>query len=118
MAAPMVVDGGMGGLNQSLQHPQSGRSAYNADTTTPPQPSGDRAPQKNNATNLEKAVNDIVRLVDNDKKDASRPAIERLVLLVREEAKIHQRSSDAPVTKGDLRELLDLALKGQQQAKP
>ena len=34
MPAPMVVDGGAGGLDQSRHHPEAGASAHNANATT------------------------------------------------------------------------------------
>jgi hypothetical protein len=56
--------------------------------------------------------------VDDDKKDAGRQAIKRLVRFVREDAETARRSdSDSElITKGDLREILGLALKDHQLA--
>jgi hypothetical protein len=78
------------------------------------QPSGEGISQNNGAMNLTNAVNDIVKLVDDDKKEVSRRAIERLVQLVRKNAQHEQRSSsdNEPITKTDLREILSLALAG------
>jgi hypothetical protein len=42
--------------------------------------------RSNNAVDLINKINDIVKLVDDDKKKVSRRAIERLVQLVRENA--------------------------------
>jgi hypothetical protein len=77
--APMVVDGGMGGLEQSFYHLQSGQSAYNANAINTQQSNEEGISQNNNAINLTNAINDIVKLVNDDKKRVSRRAIERLV---------------------------------------
>jgi hypothetical protein len=64
---------------------------------------------------LTNAVNDIVKLVNDDKKKVSCRAIERLIQLVRENAQ--QSSSDnEPIMKIDLREILSLALAGHRLA--
>jgi hypothetical protein len=116
--APMVVDGGVGGLEQSFYHPQSGQSAYNADATNTQQPSEERISRNNGAMDLINAMDDIIKLVNDDKKEVSRRAIERLIQLVRKNAQHEQRSSsdNEPITKTDLREILSLALAGHRLA--
>jgi hypothetical protein len=84
--APMVVDGGVGGFEQNFHYPQFGQSAYNADATNTQQFSRKRISRSNGAMDLTNAMNDIVRLVDDDKKEVSRRAIERLVQLARKNA--------------------------------
>jgi hypothetical protein len=56
--------------------------------------------------------------VNDNKKEVSRRAIERLVQLVRKNAQYEQRSSsnNKPITKTDLREILNLALAGHRLA--
>jgi hypothetical protein len=72
----------------------------------------------NNAINLINAINDIIRLMNDNKKKVSRRAIERLVQLVRKNAQYEQRSSsdNELITKTDLREILSLALAGHRLA--
>jgi hypothetical protein len=77
--ALMVVDGGMKGFEQSFHHPQFGQSAYNADATNMQQFSEKRISRINNAMNLTNAMNDIIKLMNDDKKKVSRRIIERLV---------------------------------------
>jgi hypothetical protein len=77
--APMVVDGGVGGLEQSFHHPQFGQSAYNADATNTQRSSRERISRSNGAMDLTNAMDDIVKLVNDNKKEISRRAIERLV---------------------------------------
>jgi hypothetical protein len=110
----MVVDGGMEELEQSFHHPQSGQSAYNANATNTQQPREKRISRSNNAMDLTNAMNDIIRLMNDDKKKINRRIIERLVQLIRKNAQYEQRSSsdNEPITKTDLREILNLALAG------
>jgi hypothetical protein len=63
-------------------------------------------------------MNDIIKLVDDNKKKVSRRAIERLIQLVRKNAQHEQRSSSDNefITKTDLREILSLALVGHRLA--
>jgi hypothetical protein len=77
--ALMVVDGGVEGLEQSFHHPQFGQNAYNANATNAQQPSGKRISRSNGAINLINAMNDIVRLMNDDKKNISRRAIKQLI---------------------------------------
>jgi hypothetical protein len=84
--APMVVDGGMEGFEQSFHHPQFGQSAYNANTTNTQEFSGKRISRSNNAINLTNAINDIIKLMNDERKKISRQIIERLVQLVRKDA--------------------------------
>jgi hypothetical protein len=81
--APRVVDGGVEGLEQSFYHLQFGQSAYNAIATNTQRSSEKEMSRNNNATDLTNAMDDIIRLMDDDKKEISRQAIERLVQLVR-----------------------------------
>jgi hypothetical protein len=116
--ALMIVDGGMKGFEQSFYHPQSGQSAYNANATNTQWFSEKRISRNNGAMNLINAMNDIIRLMNDNKKEISRRAIERLIQLVRKNAQHKQRSSsdNEPITKTDLREILSLALAGHRLA--
>jgi hypothetical protein len=68
--------------------------------------------------NLTNVINDIIRLVNDNKKKISRRAIERLIQLVREDAQYEQRNSsnNEPIIKTDLREILSLTLAGYRLA--
>jgi hypothetical protein len=66
--APMVIDGGMKGLEQSFYHPEAGQSAYNSSAQEEQRDRSEEASQKNGEEDLLKAVNDIVGLLDEDKK--------------------------------------------------
>jgi hypothetical protein len=84
--APMIVNGGMEGLEQSFYYSQSGQSAYNANATNTQRFSEKRMLRNNGAINLTNVINDIVKLMNDKKKKVSRQAIERLVQLVRKNA--------------------------------
>jgi hypothetical protein len=84
--ALMVVDGEMEELEQSFHHPQSGQSAYNANATNTQQFSEKKMSRNNGAMNLTNAMNDIIKLMNDNKKKVSRRAIERLIQLVWENA--------------------------------
>jgi hypothetical protein len=114
----MVVDGGVGELEQSFHHPQSGQSAYNTDATNTQQSSGKRISRNNDVMDLIHAMDDIVKLVNDNKKKISRRVIERLVQFVRKDAQYKQWSSSDNefITKTDLREILNLALAGHRLA--
>jgi hypothetical protein len=75
----MVIDGGVGGLEQSFHHPEMGQSALNDNAAKKQQDHGKGASQKNGEKDLLKAVNEIVGLFNKDKKKAGRRAIERYV---------------------------------------
>jgi hypothetical protein len=75
--APMVIDGGVGGLEQSFHHPEAGQSAHNSSAQEEQRDRSEGASQKNGEEDLLKVVNDIVGLLDEDKKKAGRRAIER-----------------------------------------
>jgi hypothetical protein len=75
----MVVDGGVGGFEQNFHYPQFGQSAYNANATNKQQSSGEKMSRSNGAMDLIDAMDDIVKLMDDNKKKISRRTIERLV---------------------------------------
>jgi hypothetical protein len=113
--APMVINGKMGGLEQSFHHLEAGQSALNDNAAKEQRDYGKGASQKDGKEDLLRAVNEIVGLLDKDKKKADRKAIERYAQVLRDSfAAKKRRSSDsnnAPITKRNLKNLLDTALR-------
>jgi hypothetical protein len=113
--APMVINGGMGGLEQSFHHPKAGQSALNDNAAREQRDHGKGASQRDGEEDLLRAVNEIVGLLDEDKKEAGRRAIERYAQVLRDSFAAEERrssdSDDAPITKRDLKNLLDTALR-------
>jgi hypothetical protein len=66
--APMVINGGVGGFEQSFHHPKAGQSAHNSSAQEEQRNRSEGASQKNGKEDLLKAVNNIVGLLDEDKK--------------------------------------------------
>jgi hypothetical protein len=113
--APMVIDGGVGGLEQSFHHPEAGQSALNDNAAREQRDHGKGASQRDGKEDLLRAVNEIVGLFDEDKKKAGRRVIERYAQVLRDSFAAEERrssdSDDAPITKRDLKNLFDTALR-------
>jgi hypothetical protein len=113
--APMVIDEGMGGFEQNFHHPEAGQSALNDNAAKEQRNYGKEASQRNGEEDLLKAVNEIVGLFDKDKKEADRRVIEKYAQVLRDSFAAEERRSsdnnDAPITKRDLKNLLDTALR-------
>jgi hypothetical protein len=113
--APMVINGGVGGFEQSFHHPEAGRSAFNDNAAKEQRNYGKGALQRDGVEDLLRAVNEIVGLFDENKKEAGRRAIERYAQVLRDSFAAEERrssdSDDAPITKRDLKNLFDTALR-------
>jgi hypothetical protein len=113
--APMVIDEEVGELEQSFHHPKAGQSAFNDNAAKEQRNHGKGASQRDGEEDLLKAVNEIVGLFDKDKKKAGRRAIERYAQILRDSFAAEERRSsdndDAPITKRDLKNLFDTALR-------
>jgi hypothetical protein len=113
--APMVIDGGVGELEQSFHHPEAGQSAFNDNAARKQRDYGKGASPRDGEEDLLRAVNEIVGLFDEDKKEAGCRAIERYAQVLRDSFAAEERrssdSNDAPITKRDLKDLFDTALR-------
>jgi hypothetical protein len=113
--APMVINEGVGGLEQSFYHPKAGQSALNDNAAREQRNHGKGASQRDGKEDLLRAINEIVGLFDEDKKEAGRRAIERYAQVLRDNfaAEKHRSSdnNDAFITKRDLKDLFDTALR-------
>jgi hypothetical protein len=113
--APVVIDGGVGGLEQSFHHPKAGRSALNDNAAREQRDHGKGALQKDGEEDLLRAVNEIVGLFDEDKKEAGCKAIERYAQILRDSFAAKKRRSgdnnDASITKRNLKNLFDIVLR-------
>jgi hypothetical protein len=113
--APMVIDGGVGGLEQSFHHPEAGQSALNDNATKEQRDHGKGASPRDGEEDLLRAVNEIVGLFDKDKKEAGRRVIEKYAQVLRDSFAAEERrssdSNDAPITKRNLKNLFDTALR-------
>jgi hypothetical protein len=118
--APMVIDAGVGGLEQSFHHPEAGQSARNADTENEQRASSNGASRSHGEKDISAIVDKIVGLLDDDKKKEGRRAIEKLVQVLRDNIASERRKSgeDEPITKSDLRDLLEIALRSRPQMTP
>jgi hypothetical protein len=112
--APMVINEGMGELEQSFYHPEAGQSALNDNAAKEQRDYGKGALQKDGEEDLLKAVNEIVGLLNENKKKAGCRTIERYVQVLRDNFATEKRkssdSNDASITKRDLKNLFDTAL--------
>jgi hypothetical protein len=110
--APMVVNEGTEELEQNFHHPETGQSAHNAGTTNTQRASGESAQKSHKNENIANAVNKIIACIKDNKKKESRRAIKGLMLAIREQAAIKQRApnDNAPVTKGEFKNILKAAL--------
>jgi hypothetical protein len=79
--------------------------------------SGDRASRGYGGEEITTVVNRIVDLLDDNRKEEGRREVEKLVQVVRDSAAAERRESgeDEPITRGDLRDLLDTALRSRPQ---
>jgi hypothetical protein len=113
--APMVINEGMGGLEQSFYYPKAGQSAFNDNAAREQRNHGKGASQRDGKEDLLKAVNEIVGLFDENKKEAGRRAIERYAQVLRDSFAAKERRSsnnnDAFITKRNLKNLFDTALR-------
>jgi hypothetical protein len=108
----MVIDGGVGGLEQSFYHPEAGLSARNANKKNEQRASSDGAPRAYGEGDISAAVDKIVGLLDNNRKKEGRRAIKKLVQVLKDNIATERRKSgeNEPITKSDLRNLLKIAL--------
>jgi hypothetical protein len=112
--APMVIDEGVGELEQSFHHPEAGQSAHNSSAQEEQRDRSEGALHKNGKENLLKAVNDIVELLDEDKKKAGRKAIERYAKVLRDSFALEKRESNdddnAFITRQNLKNVIETVL--------
>jgi hypothetical protein len=113
--APMVINGGVGGLEQSFHHPEAGQSAHNSSAQEKQRNRSKKASQRNGKENLLKAVNDIVGLLNENKKKAGRRAIERYAKVLRDSFALKKRESNdndnAPITRQNLKNVIETVLR-------
>jgi hypothetical protein len=111
----MIIDEGVGGLEQSFHYPKAGQSALNDNAAREQRDHGKGASQQNGEEDLLRAVNEIVGLLDKNKKKAGRRAIERYAQILRDSFAAKKRRSsdnnDASITKRNLKNLLNTALR-------
>jgi hypothetical protein len=115
--APMIIDGVVGGLEQSFHHPEAGQSAHNSSAQEEQRNRSEGASQKNGEENLLKAVNDIIGLLNENKKKAGRRAIERYAKILRDNFALKKRESNdddnAFITRQNLKNVIETALRNQ-----
>jgi hypothetical protein len=113
--APIIIDEGVGGLEQSFHHPEAGQNALNDNAAKEQRNHGKGASQRDGEEDLLRAINEIVGLFDEDKKKAGRKAIERYAPVLRDSFAAKKRkssdSNDASITKRNLKNLLGTALR-------
>jgi hypothetical protein len=113
--APMVIDGGVGGLEQSFHHPEAGQSAHNSSAQEEQRNRSEGALRRNGEEDLLKAVNDIVGLLNEDKKEAGRRAIERYAKVLRDSFALEERESNdnnnAFITRQNLKNVIETVLR-------
>jgi hypothetical protein len=112
--ALMVIDEGVGGLEQSFYHPEAGSSAHNSSAQEEQRDRSEGASQKNGKEDLLKAVNDIVGLLEKDKKEVGRRAIERYAKILRDNFALEKRGSNddnALITRQNLKNVIEIALR-------
>jgi hypothetical protein len=113
--APMVINGGVRGLEQSFHHPEAGQSAHNSSAQEEQRNRSEEASQKNGKKDLLKAVNNIVGLLNEDKKKAGRRAIERYAKVLRDSFALKKRESNdndnASITRQNLKNVIETALR-------
>jgi hypothetical protein len=111
----MVIDEGVGGFEQSFHHPKAGQNVLNDNAAKEQRNHGKEASPRNGEEDLLRVVNEIVGLLDEDKKEAGRRAIERYAQVLRDSFAAEERRSsdnnDASITKRDLKDLFDTALR-------
>jgi hypothetical protein len=113
--APMVINGGVGGLEQSFHHPEAGQSAHNSSAQEEQRNRSEGASQKNGKKDLLKAVNDIVGLLNENKKKAGRRAIEKYAKILRNSFALKKRESNdndnAFIIRQNLKNVIETALR-------
>jgi hypothetical protein len=113
--ALMVIDEGIRELEQSFHHPEAGQSAHNSSAQKEQRNRSEGASQRNKEEDLLKAVNDIVGLLNEDKKEAGRRAIERYAKVLRDSFALKKRESNnddnAPITRQNLKNVIKTALR-------
>jgi hypothetical protein len=113
--APMVINEGVGVLEQSFHHPEAGQSAHNSSAQKEQRNRNKEALQKNGKENLLKTVNNIVRLLNKDKKKAGRKTIEKYAKILRDSFALKKRESNnddnAPITGQNLKNVIKTVLR-------
>jgi hypothetical protein len=113
--APIIINEEVGGLEQSFHHPEAGQSALNDNAAKEQRDHGKGASPRDGKEDLLRAINEIVGLLDENKKKAGRRAIERYAQVLRDSFAAEKRKSsdndNASITKRDLKNLLDTALR-------
>jgi hypothetical protein len=113
--APIVIDEGVGELEQSFHHPEAGQSAHNSSAQEEQRDRSEGASQKNGEEDLLKAVNNIVGLLDEDKKEAGRRAIEKYAKILCDSFALKKRESNnndnAFITRQDLKNVIKIVLR-------
>jgi hypothetical protein len=92
-----------------------GQSAHNSSAQEEQRDRSEGASQKNGKEDLLKAVNDIVGLLDEDKKKAGRRAIERYAKILRDNFALKKRENNdddnAFITKQNLKDVIETVLR-------
>jgi hypothetical protein len=116
----MVIDAGVGGLEQNFHHSEAGQSARNANTENEQRASSIGASRNYGEEDISAAVDKIVGLLDDDRKKEGRRAIEKLIQVLKDNTASERRKSgeDEPIMKSDLRNLLEIALRSRPQTTP
>jgi hypothetical protein len=113
--APMVINRGMRGLEQSFYHLKAGQSAHNSSAQEEQRDRSKEASQKNGKEYLLKAVNDIIGLLDENKKKAGRKAIEKYAKVLRDNFALKKRESNddnnAFITRQNLKNVIKIVLR-------
>jgi hypothetical protein len=73
--APMVINGGVGRLEQRFYHPEAGQSAHNAEAANTQRASGDGVRKYYNNDYIASAVKKIIACMGDNKKKEERMAI-------------------------------------------
>jgi hypothetical protein len=120
--APMVINGGVGGFEQNFHHPKAGQSAHNSSAQEEQRNRSEGASQRDGEEDLLKAVNDIVGLLDEDKKEAGRRAIEKYAKVLRDNFALKKRESNdndnAPITRQNLKNVIETVLRNRSNSFP
>jgi negative regulator of replication initiation len=96
-------------------HPKAGQSAHNSSAQKEQRNRSEKVSQKNGKKDLLKAVNDIVGLLDEDKKKAERRAIKRYAKILRDNFALKKRESNdndnAFITRQNLKDVIETVLR-------
>jgi hypothetical protein len=113
--APMIINGGVGELEQSFHHLEAGQSAHNSSAQKEQQDRSEGASQKNGEEDLLEAINNIVGLLNEDKKEAGRKAIEKYAKILRDSFALKKRESNdddnAFITRQNLKNVIEIVLR-------